>query len=74
MWINGGVKPGVDRTAWDTLDESERAEIFDVAACISTAGQVAERIVIVTQSGNGPEIETRRVANDRNFAAEAVRK
>lgn len=71
VWKHGGVRPGVDRPAWDKLSEAEKSEVFDIAACIMAAGQLGERVVTVTEEGNGPEIETRRVSNDRDFAAEA---
>ncbi len=70
VWKHGGAKPGVDRAAWDKLADVERDEVFEVAGCIMAGGQVGERIVTVSGQGNGPEIATRRVANDRDFAAE----
>lgn len=65
---HGGARPGVDRAAWEVLKPAEQAELFDVAACIATGGAVAEKIVTIAQEGEGPEIETRRVTNDRDFA------
>jgi hypothetical protein len=70
VWKHGGARPGVDRSAWDKLTDAEKSEIFDVAACIIAAGQTGERMVTVSAEGNGPEIETRRVMNDRDFATE----
>ncbi len=70
VWIHGGAKPGVARSAWDQLTDAEKSEIFDIAACVGSGGQVTETMVTVAQEGNGPDIETRRVANDRDFAAE----
>lgn len=65
---HGGAAPGVDRAAWDSLPGAEQAELFEVAACIASAGAVAEQVVTIAQEGGGPEIETRRVSNDRDFA------
>lgn len=70
VWKHGGARPGVDRSAWDKLTAAEQSEVFNVAGCITAGGQQGERMVTVSEEGNGPEIETRRVANDRNFAAE----
>lgn len=67
---HGGAKPGVARAAWDALSDAEKSEVFDVAACITAGGETGDRIITVAEEGNGPEIETRRVANDRDFAAE----
>lgn len=69
VWKHGGARPGVDRSAWDKLADAEKSEVFDIAACVIAAGQTGERMVTVSEEGNGPEIETRRVANDRDFAA-----
>lgn len=74
VWVHGGARPGVDRSAWELLTSDEKTEMFEVAACVASAGQVAEKIITVSEQGNGPEIETRRVANDRDFAAEAASK
>lgn len=71
VWMHGGAKPGVARSGWDQLTVAERNEIFDVSGCISTGGQLGEVTVTVTEEGNGLEIGTRRVANDRDFAAES---
>lgn len=71
VWKHGGARPGVDSAAWELLSPEEKNEVFDIAGCIAAGGQVGERIVTVAEEGNGPEIETRRVANDRDFAAEA---
>jgi|GEM_PF-2804749 len=71
VWKHGGAKPGVARAAWDALADAEKSEVFDVAGCITAGGQIGERIVTVTEEGGAPEIETRRVANDRDFAVEA---
>ncbi|MFN3552945.1 MAG: hypothetical protein ACK4UL_07525 [Novosphingobium meiothermophilum] len=68
VWKHGGAKPGVARAAWDMLKPAEKDEVFAIAACIAAGGQTGERIVTVAEEGNGPEIETRRVANDRDFA------
>lgn len=70
VWKHGGAKPGVARATWDALTDAEKNEVFDLAGCISAGGQVGERIVTVAEEGGGAEIETRRVANDRDFAAE----
>lgn len=70
VWKHGGARPGVDRSAWEQLTDAEKSEVFDVAACIVSAGQSGERMVTVSEEGSGPEIETRRVSNDRDFAAE----
>lgn len=70
VWKHGGARPGVARAAWDKLTAAEQSEVFDVAGCIAAGGQLGERMVTVAEEGNGPEMETRRVANDRNFAAE----
>ena len=70
VWVHGGAKPGVVRRGWDQLTDAEKSEVFDIAGCISTGGQVSEIMVTVAEEGNGPEIETRRVANDRDFAGE----
>jgi hypothetical protein len=70
VWKHGGAKPGVARAAWDKLTENEQTEVFDVAGCIMASGQLGERIVTVAEEGNGPEMDTRRVANDRVFAVE----
>lgn len=70
VWKHGGTRPGVDRSAWDKLTAAEQSEVFDVAGCITAGGQLGERMVTVSEEGNGPEIDTRRVANDRDFAAE----
>lgn len=69
VWKHGGAKPGVARAAWDVLKPAEKDEVFAIAACIGAGGQTGERIVTVAEEGSGPEIETRRVANDRDFAA-----
>lgn len=74
VWKHGGARPGVDRAAWEQLTDAERSEVFDIAACIIEAGQTGERMVTVSEEGNGPEIETRRVANDRDFAAAVAAK
>lgn len=71
VWKHGGARPGVDRSAWVKLAAAEKSEVFDIAACIIAAGQTGERMVTVSEEGNGPEIETRRIANDRDFVAEA---
>ena len=71
VWANGGARPGVIRSAWDVLSDAEKSDLFDVAACIASGGQTGEKIITVAESGNGPEIETRRIANDRDFATEA---
>lgn len=71
VWKHGGARPGVDRSAWDKLTDAEKSEVFDLAACIVSVGQLGERMVTVSEEGNGPEIETRRVTNDRDFASEA---
>lgn len=70
VWMHGGAKPGVARSGWDQLSDAEQNEIFDVAGCISTGGQLGEVMVTVAEEGGGPEIGTRRVANDRDFAGE----
>lgn len=72
VWSHGDVKPAVVRAAWNSIGDYGRSEIFDIAACIASAGQVEQRIVTVVENGIGPEIETRRVNNDRDFAAEAI--
>lgn len=69
VWKHGGVRPGVDRAGWDKLTDAEKSEVFDIAACITAAGQIGERMVTVSEEGNGSEIETRRVSNDRSFGA-----
>lgn len=74
VWKHGGVRPGVDASAWELMPEAERTEVFDIAGCIAGGGQIGERIVTVAEEGNGPEIETRRVANDRDFAAAVAAK
>lgn len=71
VWKHGGARPGVARAAWDQLTDAEKSEVFDVAGCITAGGQLGERMVTVSEEGNGPEIETRRVSNDRDFVAEA---
>lgn len=70
VWKHGGSRPGVDRSAWDKLTDAEKSEVFDIAACVIAAGQTGERMATVTEEGNGLEIETRRVSNDRDFAVE----
>lgn len=71
VWKHGGARPGVDHSAWDKLTDAEKSEVFDVAGCITAGGQLGERMVTVSEEGNGPEIETQRVSNDRDFLAEA---
>lgn len=70
VWMHGGAKPGVARAAWYQLTDAKKSEIFDIAGCIASGGQVSESMITVAQEGNGPEIETRRVANDRDFVVE----
>lgn len=67
---HGGARPGVDREAWVALGNAERREIAEIAACIASGGQVAERIVSITEEGGLRVIATERIANDRDFAGE----
>ena len=70
--VAGGAVPLVDRRAWDMLKPKERAEIFDIGACMASAGRVEEKFVTVKSADLGnPEIETLRIANDRDFQKEA---
>ena len=65
---HGGAKPGVDPAAWGALKPAQQAEIFDIAACIASGGATGPREVTIGQAGGGLDVETRRVANDRDFA------
>lgn len=70
VWVHGGAKPGVARSGWDQLTDAEKSEVFDIGGCISTGGQLGEVMVTVAEEGDGLEIGTRRVSNDRDFAGE----
>lgn len=67
VWKHGGVAPGVALDAWEELSEQAKAEIFQIAACIASSGEMLEQTITVSVEGNGRAIETRKVISDQDF-------
>lgn len=67
VWVQGNEVPLVDREKWEALSVRQKADVFDIAACIGNTGQVLELMVSVLDRDSGKVLETRRVISDKDF-------
>lgn len=67
LWVQGDAAPIVDRQRWQALSARQKADVFDIAACIGNAGQVLEISVSVLDRETGKALETRHMISDRDF-------
>lgn len=67
VWEQGDEAPRVDREKWLALNVRQKADVFDIAACIVNAGQVLELEISILDRDSGKVLETRRVISDRDF-------
>lgn len=67
VWLHGGARPGVDERSWRALSDGQQDEIFEIAACISAAGETGPRSVTVTGEGGFGDLGTRTMPNRRTF-------
>lgn len=69
VWKSGGVKPIVDREAWNAMSDAARDEIFEIAACLASSGKKGpQEITVGAEDFDGP-VETRTVANQTDWSS-----
>ena len=57
VWIHGGAEPAVNRDAWRALNNAEKQQMADIAACIGSAGAFEPRDVQIVSEGFKVPIE-----------------